>query len=1067
MKVRRIDKLLFASFLALSPCGAFAQDVITGTVVDSSGEPVIGATIKEGNTNNATVSDLDGKFTIKLNNNSSPLMVSYVGMKNKKVNLKGKTEVSVVLQDDSNQMNEVVVIGYGTAKRKDLTGSVASVDSRTLGKIPTTSAASALTGRLAGVSVVTTEGSPDAAVNIRVRGGGSITQDNSPLYIVDGFQVSSLDDVPPGDIESIDVLKDAASTAIYGSKGANGVILVTTKSGKEGKVKVTFNASVGFNKLYGETDVLSPYEFVYYQRELDPSDNAGWFGKYGRWEDIDIYKSQEGTNWQKKLFSRTGVKQSYNLGMTGGTKDMRYSISYTHDDESYIMKTSKFRRDNLNLKLSKDIRQNLTLDFNVKMTNTIIDGASVSNGKKLRDCVKYSPVKTLSSLGREDLGEDDVTENLSSLNDPFYNIANEYRKQRRFNNVYQGSLTWRIIKGLSLRGEGAYGFSHTKFDDIYLKNTGEAAQKGGQPVGKRTYTDGNNYTLRAVLSYDTRFLKKHRLNAQAGAEMVHSQSDNMDIKSDYFPIDYTADNVLAMWNDGTAQPTYTTINEPSRTASYFGRVNYIFDNRYYLTLTAREDGTNVFSPGNKWGFFPAVAGAWRISEEKFMKGTKEWLSNLKLRLSYGATGNARVKSYWRQTYQALTKNLYYQDEKPLSSLQTSTVLRNENLTWETTYSANAGLDINLFNGRLDVSLDVYNNKTKNLIMAVDLPSNSGYDKQYQNLGQTTNKGFEANVKGIIVDRKDFYLGANFNISFNKNRVDKLYGGQGNEMIVSSGRSGEVGADDYRVFEGQEIGLIWGYKTDGMYSFDDFTYNATKQGWELNPGVVDASNVLTKSSYFGPGFMKLKKLSGDGTEINPDEDRTVIGHALPKFTGGFGLETSWKGFDLAAMFNFSVGNDVLNANKIDYTTYAGGKRYQNVSTEIALGKRFTIIDPETGQNIFNGRYANPERLQELNKNASIWSPLIGSTIVTDWAVEDGSFLRLGTLTLGYTLPKLVTSKIGLGNVRFYATGYNLFCITGYSGQDPEVSTSTNNLCPGIDCSAYPKSRTYIIGMNVTF
>ena len=1067
MKKRRIDKWLFASLLTLSPCGAFAQDVVTGTVTDSNGEPIIGATIKEGSSNNAVVTDLDGKFSIRLKENSNPLMVSYIGMKSRKVNLKGKTQVEVVLQEDNNQMDEVVVIGYGTAKRKDLTGSVSSIDSKTLGKIPTTSTASALTGRLAGVSVVTTEGSPDATVNIRVRGGGSITQDNSPLYIVDGFQVSSLDDVPPGDIESIDVLKDAASTAIYGSKGANGVILVTTKSGKEGKAKVTFNASVGFNKLYGETEVLSPYEFVYYQRELDASDNAGWFSKYGRWEDIDIYKSQEGTNWQKKLFSRTGVKQSYNLGLTGGTKDMRYSISYTHDDESYIMKTSKYRRDNVNMKFSKDLGSKLTADLNVKMTNTVIDGASVSSGKKLRDCIKFSPVKTLSAYGREDLGEDDVMENQSGLNDPLYNIANEYRKQQRFNNTYQGSLTWRIIKGLSLRGEGVYGFTFNRLDDIYLKNTGEAAQKGGQPVAKRTYTYGNNYTLRAVLSYDTRFKKKHRLNAQLGAEMVHSESDNMDVKSDYFPIDYSADNVLAMWNNGSAQPTYTTINEPSRTQSVFGRANYIYDNRYYLTLTAREDGTNVFSPGNKWGFFPAVALAWRISEEKFMKDTKDWLSNLKLRLSYGATGNARVKSYWRQTYQAISKYLYYQNETVQSSLQPSNVLKNENLTWETTYSANAGLDINLFNGRLDISLDVYNNKTKNLIMAVDLPSNSGYDKQYQNLGQTTNKGFEATVKGVIIDKKDFYLGANFNISVNRNRVDKLYGSGNGEMIVSSGRSADVGSDDYRVFEGQELGLIWGYKVDGMYSFDDFTFNSTTQNWEINDGVVNSSTVLTKNSYFGPGSMKLKKLSGTGTDISADEDRTVIGHALPDFTGGFGFETSWKGFDLTAMFNFSVGNDVLNVNKIDNTTYAGGKRHQNVSTEMSLGKRFSIIDPETGLNIFNGRHADPERLKEINKNATIWTPLIGSTIVTDWAVEDGSFLRLGTLSLGYTLPKSLTRKVGISNVRFYGTAYNLFCITGYSGQDPEVSTSTSNLCPGIDCSAYPKSRTYIIGMNVTF
>ena len=753
------------------PIEALAQRItVEGIVTDSNGEPIIGATvIEKGNKTNGVVTDLDGKFSITVSEKKKVLVITYIGMKPQEVVSQPGKLLKVKMEDESQLLDEVVVVsvGYGNARKRDLTGAISSVGENTLKNIPVTSASSALTGRLAGVSVITSEGSPDASVSIRVRGGGSITQSNEPLFIVDGFEVSGIDDIPPTDIESIDVLKDASSTAIYGAKGANGVILVTTKSGRTGRTEVSFNASVGFSRMYNQTEVLSPYEYVYLQRELDSSDNAGFFDKFGRWEDINNYKARVGTNWQDMLFGNTGIKQNYNLNISGGSKDLIYSLSYTHDDESYIMSVSNFKRDNLNLKLTKKFGDKLRLDFNAKMTNRVVDGPSVSSGSKLRDAIKYPNIGTLTDLSDEDLAGDDeiLIENISNLNDPMFNITNEYKKQTKFNNNYNVALIWNIIKGLEWRAEGTYGYSYDRTDNIWLANTGEANSKAGQPVARRQYWNGNNWTLRTVLNYKFDIQKKHRFDIMAGWEAKHSQRDEMEINADYYPADYTVDNILAMWNNGTSEPTYTTIEEPSRSMSYFGRLNYIFNDRYYLTFTLRSDGTNVFAPGNKWGIFPAGSLAWRISDEKFMDSVRNWFNNLKLRASYGKSGNARVGSYWRQTYSPVTntKNLYYQNEIGQSSLQPSTRLRNENLTWESKYSTNLGLDMTFWN-RLNVTFDFYNDVTKDLIMEIQLPSVSGYRTQYQNLGQTTNRGVELSLNANLINKKDFFLDFNFNIT---------------------------------------------------------------------------------------------------------------------------------------------------------------------------------------------------------------------------------------------------------------------------------------------------------------
>jgi len=1057
----------------------FAQEkeiTVIGKVLDDKGLGIPGVTIAIKGKKVGVATDMDGHYKIDKVPASAVLVFSYVGMVTQEVSVNGKMILNVTLKEASNDLNEVVVIGYGTSKRKDLTGSVASISMEDLKDIPATSVLQAIAGRLAGVNVTIADGSPDMPIKVRVRGGGSITQDNSPLYIVDGFQVNNINDIAPGDIESIDVLKDASSTAIYGAQGANGVVLITTKTGKAGKTEINVNAYTGIKNTYNLTEVLSPYDFVYFQKELDPgtsTTSTSFYSMYGSWDDVDIYKSKKGTDWQEKLYGNTGIQKHFDIGLTGGEESVRYKVNYNHDDEDYIMLNSAYKRDYLSFSLNKKISSKLTFDFNPRISNTIITGPSVSSGSKLRDGIKYAPVYSLTSQPGNALGgADDITsaEALSTLNDPVYNIVNEYKDQNRFNVTINTGIVWKPIKSLTVSSKGSYAANRDYTDNIWLNKTGEASANGGQPVARRTDSKNSVWTIQNTISYNTDFLNKiHKLEVMAGQEMYNSETKEMRNDSKFYPVDFTAKDVLAMWNYGTPQPTYTTVYEPSRTSSLFGRINYTFHDRYILTLTARLDSKNVFSEENREGFFPGAAFAWRLSDESFMEPTRNWLSNAKFRLSYGEVGNARVGSYWRQEYgfQSSSKSLYYINEQPQSALVTSTILKNENLTWETTVSANLGLDLGFFKQRLRLTVDAYKNDTKNLILGVALPSNSGYDTQYQNIGRTSNKGLEVTVSGDIVKTNQFILSGSFNIAFNNNVVKELDGSS--EMIAASNWAPAVGRDDYRAIVGQPVGLMYGYVSDGYYGFDDFTYDNVQKKWILNPGVVDASKVITTSgNYFGPGHIKLKKLSGDGTVITPDQDRKVIGRAQPKHVGGFSFSSAYKGFDVSAMFNWSYGNDIYNANKIDNTTFSGSKRYQNMSAEMGIENRFTTIDPATGYNIMFGQNANPALLQEINQGKSLWHPLSNSTILTDWAIEDGSFLRFGSLTLGYTLPESVTRSSFVKNVRCYFTGNNLMIWTKYSGQDPEVDGIRNTpLTPGVDWSAYPKQKTFLFGVNVTF
>ncbi len=1074
-----IRALLLILFAALSLSVSAQNITVKGTVKDKSGEPIIGASVVEKGTTNGTMTDLDGKFTLKISG-KKPLKASYIGMKSQEVVIKGNTTIDIVLEDDAVTLNDVVVIGYGTVAKKDLTGSVSSISAKDLASIPVTNAAEAITGKLAGVQVTTTEGSPDAEIKIRVRGGGSLSQDNSPLYIVDGFPVSSISDIAPTDIQSIDVLKDASSTAIYGARGANGVIIITTKSGKEGKVQVSLNTSFGVKKIAKELDVLNPYEYVMYQYELDPQTGGSpttFNSYYGVYDDLNIYKSDKGTNWQDKVFGRTGNQQNYNLSVSGGSKATKFNISYTRSDEKSIMIGSGFEKNNINAKINTDINKWLSLDFSARLSYQVIDGASVSNGSgsntKLRNAVKYAPTKGLrgfdSNLDDEDANS---AESSSLLYDPVQSVNDEYRKQKKFSNYYNAGLNWNITKRLTARGEGGYSFAYADVDNVYGPSTSTSKNNGGQPILVLDKDRTQSWREAFTLTYDKKdLLWKDKLNLLIGQEITSSQTTTNTAESRYFPSEMSIGEILATPSYGKPQPTTTFIGADDRLASFFGRINYTVMDKYLFTVTVRTDGSSKFLKGHQWGYYPSAAAAWRISDESFMKENEEWLSNLKLRLSYGSAGNNRIpNSSTKQVYSASTDKYYYPGEEIANQLEPSSYLPNPDLKWETTYTRNIGLDFGLFKNRLSGTLDLYWNTTKNLLIAAPLAANSGYKYQYQNFGQTSNKGIELSLQGYIVDTKDFSLSATFNIAFNKNKIDKFVNGSSTKKAYTSGWNGSAEPlEDFLVEQGGSVGKIYGYVTDGMYTFDDFTFDTSKNKWILNDGVADNSAITSSGNYFGPGALKFKNIADKDNNIVDQNDKTVIGDTNPIHTGGFSISARYKNFDVSAFFNWSYGNDVYNANKLDYSAQLLSRKYQNLISEMDLTHRFTTIDPLTGYNIYYGSNANPERLKELNQNASIWMPLHTNTPLHSWAVEDGSFLRLNNVSIGYNLPKSLMKKLQIESLRVYVTGYNLHCWTKYSGYDPEVDTRSKNnpLTPGVDYSAYPKSRTFVGGINLTF
>ena len=1043
---------------------------IKGHVSGENNEPLVGASVMIAGSKKGVQTDKNGDFTLPIPNNENKynLVISYVGYTSQTIEAKATGMVNVKLSRTNDVGNEVVVIGYQSVKRKDLLASVSSVGAKDLKDIPINSAAEALAGRLAGVQITSSEGSPDANITIRVRGGGSITQDNSPLYIVDGVQVeNALATLAPQDIQSIDVLKDAAATAIYGARGANGVVIITTKGGRQGKLRMSYNGFVGLEKLAKELPVMSPWEFIRwnYERSRNNTTDSATFAKtYGTtWDTLSVYKSIPPVDWQKLVLGRNGMLQTNNVSVNGGNSKTTFNLSYTNNTDITTVLNSKYYRNIINLRVDQRIGKKIKVGGTLRYLNQNVYGAGTSspNGStynRLRNTVKYRPFLSPNITSPDVIDPslvDNSTGNGLFLVNPIALSNAEYRKKTTDGFNFSGYASYQITKNLTFRTTFGYDYNHyinRQYSDSISPLS--IIQGGAKPVVELDTINRTSINNSNVFTYSLKNLKgKHDIDFLLGQEtyQVRTESEYNLFKSipTFTPIN-KAFTDLSLGTSFTGYPKQIITNYTS--LSFFGRINYAYLQKYLFSVNMRADASSKFAPDMRWGYFPAASAAWRVKKEKFMK-TVKFINDMKLRVGYGAVGNNRIADYLY--LDAFNNNVnYYGINNQTIYAYTSASLVNPYLKWETTINRNLGLDLSLFNDRIQFTVDYYSNSTKNLLLNVPVASTYGYSTQLQNVGKTTNKGVEFQISSLVVQKKNFTWNANFNLSFNQNRVVALAKGQ-TSFLQSAGWGVSGQPADYIIQVGSPVGAMYGFVTDGFYKVSDFDYNPTTQTYTLKQGVVSDASIIGNPQ---PGSLKLKDLNGDGV-VDLDHDRKILGTSQPKFFGGLNQQFSYKNFDMSIFVNFVYGNSVYNANKIEFSN----GYVPNSNLLAIMDNRFTNIDA-------NGNTVkDPTQLAALNANAKIWSPLIssGAFYLHSWAIEDGSFLRINNITLGYTLAPKALRKLKINRLRFYTTLNNVAILTGYSGYDPEVSVSQNLTTPGLDYSAFPKSKTYIFGVNVIF
>ncbi len=1063
-------------------------------IEDSLGSPLTGATITVNNKKVTAITNTKGEATLNLTE-GDVLEASFVGYKTQRIVVTGNTITGRILtivlrldMENASLLDDLVVIGYATQSKKDLTGSVTSLDAeKKLKDIPNNSLEQALVGRLAGVQIGASEGSLDPDYRIVVRGGGSITQDNSPLYIIDGVQVEDgLRSLSPQDIERIDVLKDASATAIYGSRGANGVVIITTKGGKTGTTNVTYNGIFGMNQLNKTLPVMRPSEFVLYQWErtriASAADQTKFSNAYkvNEFSDIDsIYSGLQPIDWQEKVMGRRANMLTHNVGINGGKGDTRFNFSYTRNDQQGIVLNTDYNRNIFSLKLDQKVSNKLSVSFTTRYIETNTNGAGVSDAGNaqvngLRNFIKYKPFLAASEsadeFDEEYFNETNQGGGLGLMNPVAWSLA-KYRKVRTSVFNLGGNVNYKVAKWLSFRSTAG-----TNINNMSVKGFNDVLRSIGNPSTTFNDMESRTFNWSNVLNYTnsgnkTAFSKNNSLTFMLGQEIYISQNDNLENRFNLYPRGITADVALSQLTQGTVVPGY-----PSRTlvkstlSSFFGRGNYSYKSKYMATFTLRSDGSSKFKPGNRWGYFPSGAVAWTFSKENFMKDLT-FISNGKLRFTYGTSGNNRIPDYLYQT--TYTANALYGLNNSVTSFgYTANGLANPNLRWETTISRNIGLDLGFFNERLQLTVDLYSNLTNDVITRVPVSTTSGYSTQLQNTANTRNQGIEFQVSGAIVNSKEFTWNADFNISFNKNTIRSLSSGL-DYYLQSSGWSNLVSNGDFIVKAGGKVGDMWGFVSDGYYTVDDFdvTPNTGSNAatypyiYKLKQGVADPSKTFSVAQ---PGLMKVKDMNGDG--FITEEDKAVIGNGVPRSFGGLNQQFTYKNFDASFFINFSFGGDVLNANKVEFTN--GYLNNNNLLKD--MEGRWKTVDAEgnliqrvSGTTVYG---VDPEVIRATNASATLWQPVRSTPgyYLTSWAVENGSFIRFNNLTLGYTFRGGILRRATIKRLRAYATVNNIALISSYSGYDPEVNTRrSTGVTPGVDYSAYPRSRGYILGLNLSF
>ncbi|MFB9057821.1 SusC/RagA family TonB-linked outer membrane protein [Mariniflexile ostreae] len=1041
-------------FIFLTHCivfQSFSQSEISGTVLSNSGEILPGATVTVKGTNIGTTSDFDGEFSLTKVPKDAVLSVRFIGYIAADIHVNNQTFFKITLKEDLQSLDEIVIVGYGTQTKRDLTGAVGSVKVADLALAPTSSFDQALTGRLAGVQVTSSDGTPGGAANIVIRGGNSITGDNSPLYVIDGVPLVDFDasTLNTNDIKSLDVLKDASSTAIYGSRGANGVILITTKSGRsDGKTEISLRVNSGIQYTPGRLEVMNPFQYVSYLEQqalisdgYTPGSETTQFRK--TWLDPELYRNMEGTSWQNEILQVSSF-QDYTLSVSGGSETTQFYYSGQYLDQEGILINTGFNKAVNNLRVTHEVSDRVKVDASMiyslsNQTGSTVDGNGYS-GNVIRDALVFRPVEPINNDGFEGFDLDDEASRF--LFNPVDNLNNTERIDRR--ELFRGTLNGRfeINTNLSLNAIGSFQSLNRRRSLFNGENTYQGTRGNNGISGEITNVRNTVSTGSGVLNYAPKLGSKQKLKILGGIEAQTRTLEESSLSSSQIPTDVFGIDNLGL---GLVSQIPTTVLNKNTLMSYFGRINYSLKNRYLLTVNFRADGSSKFRKDNRWGYFPSFSLGWVISDEPLFKEI-DFISNLKFRGGWGKTGNNRIGDFDAFTTLASTNSSGYVWGIGENYAVGATVnnLGVPNLRWETTSQYNAGFDFSILKSRVQGSIDYYLKRTEDLLLNANMASSTGFERVQQNVGEVENSGIEISLQSFNVSNKNFEWDTNFNISFNRNKVIKL--NQGQDAFFTDPERVNLGEFQYITKVGQPVGQIYGLQHDGLYQLDDFNWNNSLGVYELKDGIPD------NGSQPGPGSVKFVDVDKDGTIT--EDDRGIIGNTAPKFVGGLTNVFKYKGFDLQLFMQFSYGSEVLNLNRVELESPSGTRQ----NGLVALYNQWTPSNPDTDIHayVYNNNFGRPVR----------------GTRISDLYVEDGSFLRLKTVSLGYNLDKKFLSNGFVKSVRFFVTAQNLFTWTNYSGYDPEVSVSPRGgiskaLAPNLDWSAYPQSITITSGINMTF
>jgi TonB-linked SusC/RagA family outer membrane protein len=975
----------------------YANITISGIVTDTSGEPLPGVTVSIPGTSTGTATDMDGKYSITVDEGST-LIFSFIGFESQRIVVSSQNVVNITLSEDTASLDEVLVIGYGTVKKSDLTGSVGSVDSELIHSRPLTNAADALQGRIPGVQVMNNSAAPGGNFSIRIRGSNSISATNEPLYVVDGIiGVGGLQFINPNDIASIEVLKDASATSIYGARGANGVVLISTKRGKEGKQQVTYDSQFGFSNMSRKIPMLNASQYMQMENEA-----YLYSGLTPQFTQEQIQNPEFDTDWQDEA-TRTAFRQNHQIGVYGGNEQSKYGISAGFLDEEGIMLNSNLQRGNIRINLDNNISDKLILGTSLTINHSKdrridTDNGGLNASRAMLEMFPFLPVKyedgTYSNSADHPGGEG--TDNpVAILNE----IEDYFTITRTLGNIF---LEYEVIKDLKVRVSGGADINYESRNYYSPRTLRRTRNTRGLAI--RTNTRELSWQNENTISYQKLLNGRHDINALVGITWQQFRHENFGASTRGLNDDFFKFNNLGI-GDTPLPPSSNTFDWALN--SYLGRVNYILDKKYLFTLSARLDGSSKFGDSNKYGFFPSGAFAWRVSDEGFME-SQEIISDLKLRTSYGITGNQEIGVF--NSISSLATYTYIIDDQRTIGLGPGRI-PNPDLKWEKTSQGNIGLDIGLINNRLSLTIDAYYKQTNDLLLNAPLPYTTGYESIFRNIGRVENRGIEFMLSTVNVVG-DFQWSTDANISFNDNKVLEL-GSEGDDIFPGPGFVTQTNI--LRV--GEPIGSLWGWTRVGIFQ---------------NEQEVSAHGAQPNAQ---PGDIIYLDLNKDG--VIDSQDQSIIGNTAPNFNFGFINSFVYKNFDLIVEIQGVQGNDVMNLNPIvleDRQTQANSYA--------------TLLDRWTPQNPSN-------TIARVRKNSDLR--------LSTRHVEDGSFIRGRNISLGYNFN--LQDKEWISNLKVFASAQNFFLISNYGGYDPEVSTYGGNFGQGIEFSSYPTPRTFTLGLSV--